>query len=52
MRETKCLLKCYLAHKDEFVHHGKKRLAYTHVLEDMITEGFTVRKEYIYGLYK
>ncbi|XP_039948926.1 uncharacterized protein LOC120767193 [Bactrocera tryoni] len=41
VRETKSLLKCYLAHKDEFVHHGKKRLAYTHVLEDMIADGFS-----------
>ncbi|XP_011180238.1 uncharacterized protein LOC105210793 [Zeugodacus cucurbitae] len=40
VREVKCLLKCYLAHKDEFVHSRKKRLAYNNVLEDMIADGF------------
>ncbi|CAD7000284.1 unnamed protein product [Ceratitis capitata] len=39
VQEIKILLKCYLAHKEEFVH-SHKRLAYKHVLDDMIAEGF------------
>ncbi|XP_036322370.1 uncharacterized protein LOC118736382 [Rhagoletis pomonella] len=39
--ETKGLLKCYLARKEEFLHTRKKRNAYAHVLEDMVAQGFT-----------
>ncbi|XP_036336234.1 uncharacterized protein LOC118746493 [Rhagoletis pomonella] len=39
--ETKGLLKCYLARKEEFLNTRKKRNAYAHVLEDMVAQGFT-----------